>query len=659
MFSSNLRRTDAHAESAQDYPELMHALRARYLRASQFTVPATVPTASFYAAILIPSADNRWLFIWWASTMVQLGAYWPVFFHGDLSDQWHRRTVIAQIAGGIAWALLPIIAMPDSTEWQMFVAAITLGVLASNAMFAGSVRSLFLAFLVPFTTATLIGFVVNTDGSVRLVTCGLVLYAAGFSAILGAIRRADDIEAASLSIKNGRLAESLEAESSALRDTASDLETLNNRLEFEATHDSLTGLANRPAFVEALGHALATEPAPGAVGVMFLDLDRFKFVNDSLGHTVGDSLLQAVADRLLATLDDDEVLARMGGDELVAIVHLGARRTAAESASRVLAALDRPVVVSDRPLTIGASVGIAVSDGHTSASDLLRFADTALLRSKTDGRGWSTVFDAAMRLELDRRSVMADELRAAIREGAMAAFLHPIVDLETGLAVGAEALSRWRHASGIRSAGTYMDLATELGLEADISIGVIEAVAAFQETQRHNPTPPWITVNMPPQQLGQVFEHFSDHSNVLANLTLEITERAAISDLDQAQLLLSEAREAGARVFLDDFGVGQSSLSVITDLPLDGIKIDAGFVRQLTSSESARAVVRTINDLGRRLDLTVIAEGVETIEQAERLADLGIETVQGFLYSPPMPAEEFPVWCDSIRAENGWPTVNR
>ena len=164
---------------------------------------------------------------------------------------------------------------------------------------------------------------------------------------------------------------------------------------------------------------------------------------------------------------------------------------------------------------------------------------------------------------------------------------------------------------------------------------------------------------MPPQQLGQVFEHFSDRRDVLANLTLEITERAAVADLDQAQLLLSEAREAGARVFLDDFGVGQSSLSVITDLPLDGIKIDAGFVRQLTSSESARAVVRTINDLGRRLDLTVIAEGVETIEQAERLADLGIETVQGFLYSPPMPAEEFPVWCDSIRAGNGWPTVNR
>jgi EAL domain-containing protein (putative c-di-GMP-specific phosphodiesterase class I) len=240
---------------------------------------------------------------------------------------------------------------------------------------------------------------------------------------------------------------------------------------------------------------------------------------------------------------------------------------------------------------------------------------------------------------------MAEELRRAVRTEQMTAHLQPIIELETGAVVGAEALSRWNHESGLRSAGAYMDLASELSLEADISIGVIETVAAFQHAHRGDGADPWITVNIPPQQLGQVFEHFRDRPGVLASLTLEITERGAVADLAQAQALLSEARDAGARVFLDDFGVGQSSLSVLTDLPLDGIKIDAGFIRQLTTSESARAVVETISDLGRRLDLAVIAEGVETNEQADRLRDLGITLVQGFLYSPPLPTDEFVTWC--------------
>ncbi|MEM9467211.1 MAG: EAL domain-containing protein [Actinomycetota bacterium] len=644
MIWSILRRPDLASTPVQEYPELLRELRARYLRAARFTAPATVPTATLYAAILVPSANTTALVAWWALTMTQLVTYWPVFRRADLSDRWHRQTIVAQVVGGIVWSLVPIVAMPATTEWQMFVATMTLGVLASNAMFAASLHSTFVSFLVPFTSLTFVGFVLNTEGSVRLVTAGLVLYAAGFSAVLGAIRRADDVEAASLGIRNGRLAESLEAESEALRIAAADLASVNDRLEYEATHDSLTGLASRPVFVDTLRQAIDAETAPGSVGVMFLDLDRFKFVNDSFGHTVGDALLQAVAGRLSVTLDDDEVLARMGGDELVALVHLGSRRTAAESADRVLAALDEPFVLGDRPVSIGASVGIAVSDGDSGAADLLRFADTALLRSKTDGRGRCTVFDAAMRLELERRSRMADELRNAIGSPQMTAFLQPIVEIATGRVAGAEALSRWSHPSGVRSAGAYMDLAAELGLEADISIGVIETVAALQERLLRD-TVPWITVNMPPQQLGQVFEHFRDAPEILANLTLEITERAAVADLSQAQLLLSAAREAGAQVFLDDFGVGQSSLSVLTDLPLDGIKIDAGFVRQLNASESARAVVETISDLGRRLDLAVIAEGVETGEQAERLADLGIELVQGFLYAPPLPADAFIDWC--------------
>lgn len=651
MIRNVLPWQGAPSSPERDTPEIRRALRVRFRRASLFTVPASIPTATLYCAVLWRWADNGPLFIWWAIVMLQLVTYWPVHFRTEeLSSAWQRNAGLAQIAGGIAWGLLPLIAMPSDPQWQMFVAAMSLGVMASNAIFAATLGSLFLAFLGPFTTVTLIGFALNTSGSTRWVALGLTVYSAGFSAVLATIRRADDIEAASLGINNGQLAADLETESEALRLANADLARVNDQLEHQATHDGLTGLAGRQLFVERLDTALAGEEEAGTVGVLFLDLDRFKFVNDSFGHAIGDALLRAVAMRLRSVVGEDELLARLGGDELVAMVRLGPDSSPAEAADRFLRSFENPFSLTGKLVTVGASVGIAVSDGECSGADLLRFADTALLRSKTSGRGRATVFDAAMRLELDRRSRMADELRDAVRTGdGLTAFLQPIVDLDTGMPVGAEALSRWLHPDGQRSAGAYMDLASELGLEADISIGVIEAVAEYQALQPYGPGAPWITVNMPPQQLDHVFEHFGS-SATLANLTLEITERAAVTDLEQARRLLSEARQAGAKVLLDDFGVGQSSLSLLTDLPLDGIKIDAGFVQRVTSSHSARAVVQTITDLGERMGLTVIAEGIETREQSDLLRRLGVRLAQGYLFSPPMPLKDFPGWCTAARA---------
>lgn len=640
----------APSSTERDTPEIRSALRVRFRRAAQFTVPASIPTATLYCVVLWRWADNSALVIWWALIMLQLVTYWPVHFRTEiLDDAWQRRVAVAQTAGGVAWGLLAMIAMPDDQQWQMFVAAMTLGIMASNAIFAATLWPLFLAFLVPFTAVTLTGFALNTSGSTRWVTLGLTLYSAGFSAILAAIRRADDFEAAALGVSNGHLAEDLERESEALRIANTDLARVNDQLEHQATHDGLTGLASRLLFVEELESALDADRTGGTVGVLFLDLDRFKFVNDSFGHAVGDALLRAVAQRLGGVVGPGELLARLGGDELVAMVRLDGE-DADTVAGRFLAAFDNPFSLTGKLVTVGASVGIAVSDGDCSGTDLLRFADTALLRSKTSGRGRATVFDTAMRLELDRRSQMADELRDAVRGAELTTYLQPIVDLDTGAPVAAEALSRWPHAQGLRSAGAYMDLASELGLEADISIGVIEEVANFKALHDDGPSTPWITVNMPPQQLNRVFDHFAGSPETLASLTLEITERAAVTDLEQARRLLSEARAAGAQVFLDDFGVGQSSLSLLTDLPLDGIKIDAGFVHQVTSSHSARAVIQTITDLGERMGLTVIAEGIETEEQRDLLRRLGVRLAQGYLLSPPMPMRAFPGWCDDARA---------
>ena len=652
MIRNVLLRQGAPVSPERDTPEIRRALRVRFRRASQFTVPAAIPTATLYCVVLWRWTDNTALVIWWALIMSQLVTYWPVHFRTNVLDpSWHRHASVAQAAGGVAWGLLPLIAMPDDPQWQMFVAAMTLGVMASNAIFAATLGWLFVAFLGPFTVVTLLGFALNASGTTRWVTLGLTLYSAGFSSVLAAIRRADDIEAAALGINNGRLAADLETESEALRVANTDLARVNDQLEHQANHDGLTGLAGRSLFVEALDAALDAEEEPGSVGVVFLDLDRFKFVNDSFGHAIGDALLRAVAMRLRSVLGPDEMLARLGGDELVGMVRLGPDNPPDQAAERFLSAFQNPFSLTGKLVTVGASVGIAISDGECTGTDLLRFSDTALLRSKTGGRGRATVFDAAMRLELDRRSQMADELRDAVRAAELTTYLQPIMDLDTGIPVGAEALSRWPHEDGLRNAGAYMDLASELGMEAAISIGVIEEVAEYQATQSYGPTAPWITVNMPPQQLNQVFDHFALTPHTLSNLTLEITERAAVTDLEQARRLLSEARAAGAQVFLDDFGVGQSSLSLLTDLPLDGIKIDAGFVQQVTSSHSARAVVQTITDLGERMGLTVIAEGIETEEQSDLLRRLGVRLAQGYLFSPPRPMHEFPAWCAGARAK--------
>lgn len=627
-------RQGANVSTERDAPELRRALRARFRRANLFTIPSTVPTATLFVAMLWSHSSHRGLLVWWAVAIAQLAIHWRLHFRRPLGEEWEHDAALAQAASGIAWGLLPLVAMPDTVEWQIFLGALILGILASNALFGAAIREAFYAFLGPITVMSVSAFVWLGHGAGQWMTAFLVLYAALFSTVLAQISRVSDEDASSLAYRNGLLASELATESERLS-------AANEKLELQARYDPLTGLVNRAYFVECLTETLANPQGRERVAVLFIDLDQFKLVNDTMGHAVGDRLLSCVADRLKSTVDDDEMLARMGGDELTVMITCPEGHTASDGARRFLDAFDAPFRVDRRMLSVGASIGVVVEDGVSSTADLLRFADTALYRAKAKGRGRLEVFDTAMRLELENRSMLADELHSAVTGGQLTTYLQPIVDMSTGIIHGAEALSRWPHPTGLRTAGSYMDLAQELGLEARISREAIEAVNDFRLMCLPQAGAPWITVNVPPQQIGEMFRYFAETAQQLSGLTLEITETGAVDDIEQASQLLGAARAAGAKVLLDDFGVGQSSLSLLTELPLDGVKIDAAFVRHLTSSESARAVVSAIVELGRRMDLMVIAEGIETWEQADLLQELGVHLAQGFLFSGAMPFSQF------------------
>lgn len=267
------------------------------------------------------------------------------------------------------------------------------------------------------------------------MTAFLVLYAALFSTVLAHISRLSDEDASSLAYRNGLLASQLVNESERLS-------TANEKLERQATHDPLTGLANRHHFVERLTETLANRKGRERIAVLFIDLNQFKLINDTMGHSAGDRLLRCVANHLKSAVGDGALLARMGGDELTVIITCPEGHAPSDRARRFLDAFDAPFRVDQRTLNVGASIGVVVEDGVSPTADLLRFADTALYRSKAKGRGCLEVFDTAMRLELENRSLLADELYDAATGGQLTTYLQPIVDMSTGIIHGAEALSR-------------------------------------------------------------------------------------------------------------------------------------------------------------------------------------------------------------------------
>jgi diguanylate cyclase (GGDEF)-like protein/PAS domain S-box-containing protein len=418
----------------------------------------------------------------------------------------------------------------------------------------------------------------------------------------------------------------------------------------QALHDPLTGLANRALLMDHLGVALERARRRSfAPAVLFLDLDRFKVVNDSLGHRAGDELLTGVADRLVALLRGGDVVARLGGDEFVILLEeVRDAEDAAEVAHRILRAVRDPFPLDGEEVFVTASIGIAVADPSSTPDDLLRDADAAMYRAKALGRDRVELFDAALREEATARLQLETSLRRALESGELAVFYQPEVDLLTGEVVGAEALVRWRHpTSGLLEATSFIELAEETGLILDIGAWVLgeacRQAAAWRTVQATRL--PMVRVNLSARQilqpdlLAMVVAALETSGLPASALCLEITETALMADAAAGLDVLSSLRALGVQLAIDDFGTGYSSLARLKRFPVDVLKIDRSFVDGLGTDPDDTAIVTAIVGLADALGLTVTAEGVETVEQRDELVRLGCLRAQGFLFARPLSPE--------------------
>lgn len=417
-----------------------------------------------------------------------------------------------------------------------------------------------------------------------------------------------------------------------------------------ALHDELTGLPNRALLHDRLVQAIALATRScKSVGVLMLDLDHFKSINDSLGHYVGDSVLQEVAKRLTNCLRESDTVARIGGDEFVIAIPLASSSEEIEQAAqRIQATLNRPYRIEGHEVHLGVSIGISEYPAHGEQPEvLLQNADSAMYQAKSAGRGACLSFTAEMTEATRRRQKLQTDLRHALTRGEFSLHYQPLVCTSTGVINGVEALLRWHHPElGLISPGQFIPQLEELGLMAEVGRWVLEtACRQNAEWQRQGIPPVRMAVNLSAQQFAKG-DIVSTVESILHEtgldprwLDLELTESLTMDESEITIAAMRNLKHLGVSLSLDDFGTGWSSLSYLRRFQFDRIKIDRSFMRDLASQPTAETVVRSIINLGHNLGLTCIAEGVETREQLDYLQEQMCPEIQGYLFSPALPAD--------------------
>jgi diguanylate cyclase (GGDEF)-like protein len=423
------------------------------------------------------------------------------------------------------------------------------------------------------------------------------------------------------------------------------------RLTHQALHDPLTGLPNRALFLDRLGVALDRSRRTGAsVAVLFLDVDNFKLVNDSLGHNAGDQLLVALGHRLRAMLRPMDTVARFGGDEFVLLFEeLASEREVVLIAERISTAASQPMMIDEQEIGVTVSIGIAmIGDPSVAPETLIRDADAAMYRAKELGRSRFELIDESTHRRAIRRLELEQALRMSVERAELRVYYQPKVELGNGLVVtGFEALVRWQHPErGLIDPGEFLPLAEETGLVLPIGAYVLEE--ALGQLKRWRAAAPAITmsVNLSIRQLEDtglvpMISRAMRASGIdPAALCLEITEAAVTPDIGLVARTLKALHELGVTLAIDDFGTGSSSLAILKRLPVDALKIHESFVADLGTDPDERPLVGAVVELAHALGLTTVAEGVETDLQLAELQELGCDEAQGFLFGRPVPVEE-------------------
>lgn len=458
-------------------------------------------------------------------------------------------------------------------------------------------------------------------------------------------------EISALSETMNTMIQSIRNSKIALLEQHNQLRAQKNALQYQATHDALTGLANRILFSERLEYAISkAKQARGQMALLFIDLDHFKEINDSLGHEAGDQVLNIVTRRLTETIRNMEDLARFGGDEFTVIMEgLEDINDASKLAEKILKALSEPITVEHNELYVGCSIGISLypNNGDTS-QDLLKYADAAMYAAKNDGRNNIRYYSSEMTARALERVVMEASLRSGLKNEEFIVYFQPQVNGNQNRVTGMEALVRWQSPSiGFVSPAAFIPIAESTGLIVELDRFVMKrAMTQVAQWYKEGLNPGILAMNLTMKQLQQ--KDFIDFLKQLIGETeckvewieLEVTEDQIMINPEESIEILREISAIGVKIAVDDFGTGYSSLSYLKKLPISKLKIDQSFVSDLPTDDEDTAIVKAIIAMSRSLKLEIIAEGVETMEQKEFLVQNGCENIQGYFYSKPRPADE-------------------
>jgi len=466
----------------------------------------------------------------------------------------------------------------------------------------------------------------------------------------------------------GRLGRSLESSVALLSGSIVERDHLQTRLAYQATHDSLTGIGNRPAAISAIRAAMHRAARTGAtVAILFIDLNDFKAVNDSHGHGVGDEVLRQVAARLKVDLRSGDFVARLGGDEFVVVADgIDDVTEATDLARRIINAVIRPIEVDDICIRIGAAVGVAMTlDGPEEALRLLARADAAMYRAKSHERSAIEIFDADLQREMIEREDVESALSTALADptgGGLELHYQPVLDTGSGRLVSLEALIRWdRPGHGVLQPASFIPIAEATALIIDLDCWVLNEatrqLVAWSTVADLAEIP--VAVNISGRHLlsrllpGHIRDALDRGGTAAHRLTIEITETVLLSDLVSAGAELDAVRALGVKVALDDFGTGYTSLAHVQQLPIDTLKIDQSFIRQV-GVRQGNSLVRMVTGLGHAIEVNVVAEGVETHGELSALQAIGADCVQGRLLCGPLKPADLSTWASKRAAETQW-----
>jgi diguanylate cyclase (GGDEF)-like protein len=593
---------------------------------------------------------------WWVlaavtSTSLTLFALYRYYMRGENNGTPRTTQILIGIAFasiGVLFGMSPWVAGQGSVELVLLFVLFPSTASAVVCIVTAGRRDMYLAFLAPLISVATASLVTTADSRLRGV--GLLAVFFGFALmVLHHVVSRNTLDAIRLQWRSERLLRDLAYERSELTGVNDQLASTNKRLAHQATHDPLTSLYNRRGTLELLDQVLATANDEQPVGLLFCDLDRFKAVNDALGHRGGDRFISIIADRLSRSLEPGSIAGRMGGDEFVVVMPGLDMAAAAVVANRLVGVLAQPVYAEGREVPSSVSIGVAAAPLHgNAASELLRHANAALYRAKAGGRNRVELFDGSMHQEMVSRLEGEQALRRAIDDGEIVAFFQPEIDATNGQIVGAELLARWVRRNGqVVTAQEFMSVAVSAGLLERITDRVIAsarphirrlAVLGLPDDFRFR-------INMAPEATERSWRDDPIEQMLqgidASLITVDVRESSVDGDLPSAAANLASFRQRGGRVCLDDFARGVSSLSLLRRLPLDEVRIDRVSIDTIAAHPHDRAIVRSIIALVREIGFAVTADGVETGAQADSLIALGCVHQQGHLYAPALPAGEF------------------